>query len=61
MPLEDVFELGDVNRDGTVDFFDISPFIEILSANSYQFEADMDQSDAVDFFDISPFVAALNN
>ena len=52
--------LGDVNLDGVVDFFDISPFIAILSANGFQAEADIDQNEVVDFFDISPFIAILS-
>jgi len=51
--------LGDVNRDGTVTFSDISPFISVLSSGSFQAEADIDQDDAVTFADISPFIAIL--
>ena len=53
--------LGDVNLDGVVDFFDISPFISILSLGGFQTEADIDQSDKVDFLDISPFITILSN
>ena len=56
---EEVCLPGDVNRDGTTDFFDISPFIEVLSANAFQCEADIDGDGVVDFFDISPFIALL--
>jgi len=52
--------LGDVNLDGTVNFLDISPFIGILTASTYQNEADLDQNGAVDFLDISPFISALS-
>ena len=52
--------LGDVNRDGTVDFFDISPFISVLSAGSFQAEADINGDGMVDFFDISPFIGLLS-
>ena len=51
--------LGDVNRDGTVDFLDIGPFILLLSTGEFQAEADIDQSGAVDFSDVSPFIALL--
>ena len=54
------FLLGDVNRDGTVDFFDISPFISVLSAGSFQAEADINGDGMVDFFDISPFIGLLS-
>ena len=58
---EDLFEIGDVNRDGEIDFFDISPFIELLSSGEYQHEADINQDDVVDFFDISPFISLLSS
>ena len=51
---------GDVNLDGFVNFFDISPFIALLSSGLYLEEADMNQDETVDFFDISPFIAALS-
>ena len=35
------FLLGDVNRDGVVNFLDISPFISLLSTGDFQNEADM--------------------
>ena len=53
--------LGDVNLDGTVSFLDISPFIAVLSAGDYQFEADVNRDGSVDFLDISPFIALLQN
>ena len=52
--------LGDVNRDGVVDFLDISPFIAVLSAGEFQAEADIDQNELVDFLDISPFIGILS-
>ena len=51
--------LGDVNIDGTVDCFDISPFITFLFTREFQTEADVDQSGAVNFGDILPFVTIL--
>ena len=51
--------LGDVDLNGVVDFFDIAPFIAVLSANLSQFEADIDGNGAVDFFDIQPFIDIL--
>ena len=53
--------LGDVDLNGAVDFFDIQPFIEILSAQAFQAEADIDQDGVVDFFDIQPLIALLSN
>ena len=50
---------GDVDLDGGVTFLDIQPFIEVLSSNSFQAEADCDLSGDVTFLDIAPFVNAL--
>ena len=52
--------VGDVNLSGTVDFFDIQPFVAALTGGTFQCEADCDQSGVVDFFDIAAFVAALS-
>ena len=52
--------LGDVNRDGVVDFFDIAPFIDLLSFATFQVEADINQDLVVDFFDIQPFIDLLS-
>ena len=54
------FLLGDVNRDEVVNFFDISPFIDLLSGSEFQLEADIDGNGEVDFFDISPFIEILS-
>lgn len=50
---------GDVNLDGSVNFLDIAPFIAILTANSFQAEADCDPNGVVNFLDIGPFIVAL--
>ena len=53
---------GDVNLDGAVDFFDIQPFIDVLSSGGTPEEetaADVDCNGMVDFFDIQPFIDAL--
>ena len=52
--------LGDCNLDGVVDFFDIEPFISILSNRGFLAEADVDEDGDVDFLDIIPFVAILS-
>ena len=52
--------LGDVNLDGIVNFFDIAPFISVLSAQTFQLEADIDGNDVVNFLDIAPFIAILS-
>ena len=51
--------LGDVDLNGTVDFFDIAPFIDLLALQTFQFEADIDGNGTVDFFDIQPFIEIL--
>ena len=53
--------LGDVNLDGSVDFLDIAPFIQLLVSGSggFQTEADIDESGEVDFLDIAPFIGVL--
>lgn len=57
--LSSVITLGDVNRDGTVNFLDISPFIFILSGG-FQAEADVNADGNVNFLDISPFIILLS-
>ena len=52
---------GDVDRDGMVDFSDISSFISILSAGGFQEEADVNRDLMVDFEDIGPFIALLSS
>ncbi len=52
--------VGDVNMDGSVDFFDIQPFIDAL-AGGFQAEADIDGNGEVNFFDIAPFIELLSN
>jgi len=51
--------LGDVNRDMSVDFLDIVPFIAVLSTQMFQTEADINGDLVVDFLDIVPFIGLL--
>ena len=53
--------LGDVNEDGSINFSDIAPFIDVLSNGEFQDEADIDENGTVDFMDISPFIGLLIN
>ena len=53
--------MGDVNRDGVVNFFDIAPLIELLTTGEYQVEADTNQDLSVSFFDIASFIVLLTN
>ena len=52
---------GDINLDGQVNFFDIQPFISVLSSGSFQLEADLNQDCEVNFFDISFFITFLGS
>ncbi len=52
--------LGDVNRDGVVNFLDLSPFITLLSTGTFQAEADMNEDGVVNFFDIAFFITKLS-
>jgi len=56
---EPEFLLGDVNRDDSVNFRDIGPFIGLLSSSSYQIEADVSGDGHVGFLDIVPFISLL--
>ena len=56
------FLLGDVNRDGIVNFLDIAPFIGVLSTlGDDQAEADTNEDGIVNFLDIAPFIQILTN
>ena len=51
--------LGDVNRDGVVNFLDIAPFVSVLSRREFQAEADINEDGEVNFLDIAPFIFFL--
>lgn len=53
--------LGDVDRNGVVNFFDIAPFIALLTNGGYQAEADTNESGEVNFFDIAGLITLLAN
>ena len=52
---------GDVNRDGVIDFLDITTFVALLnvSPNGFRAEADIHVDGVVNFLDIMPFVDVL--
>lgn len=60
LKFEAAARLGDSNQDGTVDFFDISPFIAALTSGFYLKEADCNEDGEVNFRDISPFIGILS-
>jgi len=51
---------GDVNLDRSVNFGDITPFIECLTTGQFQAEADINKDGSVDFLDITPFIRLLS-
>ena len=57
------FLLGDVDRNGVVDFSDIPAFISVLitssTAGGFQVEADVNQDGVVSFTDIPALIAIL--
>ena len=55
------FLVGDVNRDGAVNFLDIGPFIALLSTNAFAAEADINGDGVFNFLDISPFISLLSS
>ena len=59
---------GDINCDGSIDFFDIDPFLlALFDETAYEdtypncdlSNADANDDGSVDFFDIDPFLACL--
>lgn len=56
-----VILLGDVNRDGFVNFLDIAPLIGLLTVSDFRPEADANEDGAVNFLDIAPFIEILSN
>ena len=52
---------GDVNRDGSINLEDVSPFVDALISGCYQVEADMNQDSVVDLLDVQMFVDAMGS
>ena len=60
------FCLGDVNLSGStianssgVDFFDIAPFVSLLSSGGFERQADCNGDGSVNFLDVAPFIDIL--
>ena len=53
--------LGDCNADGTVDFFDVAVWLEVLILDIYLPQADCNLDGEVNFWDIVPFLAILTD
>ena len=57
--VEEEVILGDANLDGTVNFLDISQFIQLLQLGEFRAEADINGDEMVTFADIAGFIAIL--
>jgi hypothetical protein len=55
-----VVDLGDVNLDGAANFLDISSFIDVISAGTFQAEVDCNQDGYCDLSDITPFIECMS-
>ena len=55
-PAADTVLLGDVNFDETVNLLDVDPFIDLLTAGTFQSEADCNEDGAVNLLDVEPIV-----
>lgn len=53
--------LGDVDMNGSVNFFDIAPFIDLLSSGEFKAEADINMDQMVSFLDIAGFIQILTD
>jgi hypothetical protein len=51
--------LGDINGDGVVSLFDVTPFVDLLVKGIVQEEADINGDGIVDLLDVQPFVDLL--
>ena len=51
--------LGDVDKNGNVDLLDISPFVDLLTTQTFQLEGDVNEDGNVDLLDIRPFTDIL--
>ena len=52
--------LGDTNCDGSINLFDVAPFVESLSSGEYSAKADMNLDQMVNLLDVAPFVDLLS-
>ena len=53
--------LGDVDMNGSVNFLDIAPFIDLLAFGEFKAEADTNLDQMVTFLDIAGFVQILTD
>lgn len=60
LPAADTVLLGDVNLDETVNLLDVDPFIDLLTAGTFQSEADCNEDGAVNLLDVEPFIVILS-
>ena len=57
----ELFVLGDVNQDGSVNLLDVQPFVDVLTNGEYQIEADVNLDGNVDLLDVARFVELLSS
>ena len=58
--IKTMFELGDINGDGSVNLLDVQPFIDLILSGEFQVEADINQDGDVNLLDVGPFVDLLS-
>ena len=51
--------LGDVNLDGVVNLLDVTPFVDLISAGTFQLEGDTNEDGVVNLLDVDAFVDIL--
>ena len=51
--------VGDINLDGGIDLFDVSPFVPLMLNGHFQNEADTNKDGIVDLNDIQAFIKLL--
>lgn len=51
--------LGDANSDGVINLLDVFSFVQLITGDDYNLNADFNEDGAVDKADVGPFVAAL--
>ncbi len=54
--------IGDVNCDGSIDLFDVGPFVDqVVAAIGMDAKADISGDGLADLLDVAPFIDLLQN
>ena len=56
-----VFQLGDVNGDGSINLLDVGPFVNAVNTGNYLEPADTNCDRAINLLDVDPFIELLSN